>query len=488
MSLLSRTILAFAAAALLVVFVAFTAIQNARLTVSTTARVVHTQQVLQQLEAVISDIKDLETTQRGFLLTGSQSQLRIYQQGLQNLPQRMTELETLLADNPRQQQALQQLQTDVTAKIRFSDQAIVLRQKQGLNAAIELLMSEQGMRLMDAIRQRVLKMQEHERELLTQRSADNQRAAEQTIWIVQLGMGLALLIVALAGGLMLRSLRQREALEQQLHQVFDAQNAARSLQQSVLTLGAISEQLVGSASQVATSGLDTAENTREVNQTLQQVASAIEQLGASIREISGNASEAARMARAGVRSASETRVTVQELQETSVEMNQVLRLISSIAQQTKILALNATLEAARAGEAGKGFAAVANEVKELAKETTQAAEEIGRRLQSVREVSQGAREALSSIGTTIESISELQGMIASAVEEQSVVTHQIGRNMGSLTQSMASIQQGMNQVSHAAEDTDAGARQVQQTATEVRQVLLQLQQMISLRTGGTQDD
>ena len=169
--------------------------------------------------------------------------------------------------------------------------------------------------------------------------------------------------------------------------------------------------------------------TEQVSRNLQTVATGAEEMSSTIKEIAKNAGEAAKIASEAVRSAQTTNAIVSKLGESSIEIGQVIKVITSIAQQTNLLALNATIEAARAGEAGKGFAVVANEVKELAKQTAKATEDISRKITAIQEDTKGAVEAIGSIDGIIHQINDISNTIATAVEEQSATTNEMSRNV-----------------------------------------------------------
>ena len=124
-----------------------------------------------------------------------------------------------------------------------------------------------------------------------------------------------------------------------------------------------------------------------------------------------------------------TNETVAKLGTVGQEIGNVVKVITSIAEQTNLLALNATIEAARAGEAGKGFAVVASEVKELAQETARATEDIARRVEAIQADTGGAVDAIGEIAAIIASINDYQTTIASAVEEQTATTNEMSRNV-----------------------------------------------------------
>jgi methyl-accepting chemotaxis protein len=107
----------------------------------------------------------------------------------------------------------------------------------------------------------------------------------------------------------------------------------------------------------------------------------------------------------------------------------VVRLITAIAEQTNLLALNATIEAARAGDMGKGFAVVAGEVKDLARQTAQATEQITARIAAIQDSSTAAAAAIGEIANVITRIGDYTTTIASAVEEQPATTAEVSRNV-----------------------------------------------------------
>ena len=163
--------------------------------------------------------------------------------------------------------------------------------------------------------------------------------------------------------------------------------------------------------------------------SVETVAAAAEQLTSSIQEIARSSAAAARVAVEAAEAADATNTTVESLGESSAEIGQVVKVITQIAEQTNMLALNATIEAARAGEAGKGFAVVASEVKDLARETTSATEDIASKVDAIQSDSHGAVAAIRNIKEVVDRINELQTSIATAVEEQTAATNEISRNM-----------------------------------------------------------
>jgi methyl-accepting chemotaxis protein len=163
----------------------------------------------------------------------------------------------------------------------------------------------------------------------------------------------------------------------------------------------------------------------------------------------------------------DARETVSKLGVSSAEIGQVVKVINSIAEQTNLLALNATIEAARAGEAGKGFAVVANEVKELAKETARATEEIAQKIAGIQSDTQSTVKAIGEIGDIINKVNDISNTIASAVEERTATTNEMGRNVSEASRGGHEIAVNIGSVARSAAETTKGAQSVKRAAEEL---------------------
>ncbi|MBK7642977.1 MAG: globin-coupled sensor protein [Planctomycetes bacterium] len=188
------------------------------------------------------------------------------------------------------------------------------------------------------------------------------------------------------------------------------------------------QEIATCASTLGSSSAALASISEQFSSTSTAVAAAMEEMSASIKEIAGNSSSASKVAQNAVVSSNEASGAMDTLGASSRDIQQVIKLISSIAGQTNLLALNATIEAARAGEAGKGFAVVAAEVKELARQTATATGDIGRMIEAIQSGTAGATQGIGNISGIIKEISEYEHSIAAAVEEQSTVISDISRN------------------------------------------------------------
>ena len=253
---------------------------------------------------------------------------------------------------------------------------------------------------------------------------------------------------------------------------------ARTLAGASEQLSGINRTLAGSAEQTSAQARIVSNAAAEVSGNITVTASGTEEMGASIREIARNAADAARVARQAVQVADRTKTTVARLGESSTEIGKVVKVITAIAQQTNLLALNATIEAARAGDAGKGFAVVANEVKELAKGTAKATEEIGRKIEIIQGDTRDAVGEIHEIAGIIEQISGIQTTIAGAVEEQTATTNEMSRTVSEAARSAGAIAENMVGVAEAADATTASVAECQDAADQLARLSEQLHALV----------
>lgn len=273
--------------------------------------------------------------------------------------------------------------------------------------------------------------------------------------------------------------REKEQMENMQNVITHITENSQTLAGASEELTATSQQMAGNAEETSAQANVVSGASQEVSGSVQSVATGTEELTASIREIAQNANEAARITTEAVEMAETTNKTINQLGDSSLEIGNVIKVITSIAEQTNLLALNATIEAARAGEAGKGFSVVANEVKELANQTGKATEDISQRISAIQGDTKQAVEGVGKISEIINKINDISNTIASAVEEQTATANEMTRSVQEASKGTAEIANNISGVAQAAESTTQGASDSQSAASELARIAAELQNVVN---------
>jgi methyl-accepting chemotaxis protein len=255
-----------------------------------------------------------------------------------------------------------------------------------------------------------------------------------------------------------------EVVTDKVKLVDDLTKSAAELGDAADNLLNVSNSLSSGAEETSAQANTASVAAEEVNAGVQTVATNMEEMVAAIKEITRTTNEASSMSNEAMKMAKSTNEIISQLGESSMDIGNVIKVISSIAQQTNLLALNATIEAARAGEAGKGFAVVANEVKELAKQTAKATADITKKIEAIQTDSKGAVDAIGEISEAIEKVNGYAGNIAASVEEQAATTNEVTKIVTQSAEGVKQINENISQVSSAASTTGKDATTAQSSA------------------------
>jgi methyl-accepting chemotaxis protein len=211
---------------------------------------------------------------------------------------------------------------------------------------------------------------------------------------------------------------------------------------------------------------------------VESAAAAADELSKSIAEINRQLVSASNVVGAATAEAQTTNTAIGELAQSAQKINDVVKLIQSVAGQTNLLALNATIEAARAGTAGKGFAVVASEVKALAVQTAKATDVIAGQIAAVQSSTQSAVRAIGSIAGRMEEIKLFTSAIATSVEQQNAATGEISDNVAAAATGTRAVVGVLEKVSSAIADMHYSADTVLTASNAVEKAAVNLSESV----------
>jgi methyl-accepting chemotaxis protein len=470
--------------------------------------VAHTHVVRETLAATLSSIKDAETGQRGFVLTGEERYLAPYTEALRVVDSDVRKLRELTPDNPRQQMRIAALQPLIASKLAELAETIALRRQRGEKAAVEVVLTDRGKNAMDDIRRLAGEMDDEESSLLRDRDMQATATAKFASNVMIFG-GLAVIaLVSIVGILIQRSitgplttfmqfvgrvgqgdLSQQSSvssadelgelgkgLDQMVLGLKDVAVQARSATEN---LNSASVEILASTQQQAASTGEQAAAVQQTNITMEEVMQSSTQIVERAKQVAASAEATSAASHAGLQAMENTSKTMEgirtqaeavaenvvSLSEKTQAIGEIISTVNDIAEQSHLLALNAAIEAAAAGEHGRSFSVIAGEVKNLADQSREATVQVRGILGDIQ------KGINSSVMLTEEAVKRVE----SGRQQADVANGTIRTMAESIQQSVQAFQQIV-----------AGSNQQQIGFTQVRQAVRDIGQASQQNAAGTQ--
>jgi methyl-accepting chemotaxis protein len=469
-----KLVAGFGLSALTLAVIAAVSYSNVNRQIESDGWVKHTYEVRGKLTELIEGLLNAETGVRGFIISGDEGFLEPYTSALVQIPALVNDLRKLTADNPHQQQRLALLSPLIDAKITQFKERVDLRRNQGLEAAAKLVTTGVSKRTMDQIRALIGEADQEEGNLLSRRSEEAKSISSLTVMIILWGGLLGTLAVACIGWFISRSLSE---------QIGNAVGQVRSS----------STELQAAANQQASGAKEQAAAMTEIATTISELLATSRQIAESAQRVAHNAEQTANAARTGHGTVDLTHESISgirrqvdqivshmlELGRKSQEIGAVLDIVSELAEQTNILAINATIEAAGAGEAGKRFAVVAEEIRKLADRVGGSTKEVRTLIDDVRSAVNTTVMATETGSKAVDAGTRQFGDVASTFK-------QIATLVSTTTDAAREIELSTKQQSTAVEQVNVAIANVTQasveTETSASQTLQTVSQMATLST------
>jgi methyl-accepting chemotaxis protein len=475
----------FAVAGLTILLVAGMGYQSTHRLIENDEQVSHTQQVRTETGLLLSLLKDAETGQRGYIITRDDSYLEPFRSALVSIDKAYGNVRSLTSDNATRQRQLDAVKPLIDAKIAELQRTIDLRKAGKADEALKIISGGKGKVLMDQIRGILAEMDQDERSLLDVRREAAESSAQLTKAVILWGSVAGLTFVALIGWFITRSLSQQIG------------SAVGQIQSS-------SAELQAAANQQATGAKEQATAMSEIATTISELLATSRQIAESAQRVALIADQTANSAKTGdgtVQRANDSIGSIRrqvdlivshmlDLGTKSQQIGAVLDIVSELAEQTNILAINATIEAAGAGDAGKRFAVVADEIRKLSERVTSSTKEIRTLIESVRSAvnttvmtTETGSKSVDAGSKQFDEVASAFGRIGGLVTTTTDASREIELSTKQQKTAVEQVNVAISNVAQATRETEASSGQMLQTASQLATLSKDLLRIVHPQAG-----
>jgi methyl-accepting chemotaxis protein len=461
------------------------AYRNINVLTSTSLMVTHAHEVLDHIELLMSQMRDAETGQRGYVITGEEQYLEPYTNALAVIPGSLGELRRLTAASPEQQKRLDVVDSNIKAKLEELKLVIDLRRKGDADGAVKEVRTGRGRRFMDDVRVTMGEMDRDEREAIKQRTTEAEAAAGNGRTTIVVGTIVCLLFLLTTAFLLTRSFGNQIG------------SAVRHMQSSSAELQSAANQQVSGARESATA-------MTEITTTIGELLATSRQIAESAQRVAHITEQTAGAARNGDTTAQRTQDSVGsikrqvdlivsymlELGKKSQQIGGILEIINELSEQTNILAINATIEASGAGEAGTRFAVIADEIRKLADRVGGSTKEIRSLIEEIRSsvnttvmATEGGSKAVDLGARQFVEVSTALRQIADLLQTTTQASKEIELSTKQQTTAVEQVNIAISNVARAAKETEVSSNQTLQTAGRLAGLSRDLTRMIQSAAG-----
>jgi methyl-accepting chemotaxis protein len=473
----------FAVGVLALIVVSVTGLRSAASVTENDQWVSHTYQVRRELALLLTGLLDAETGQRGFVLTAREEYLEPYRSALKTVDKTHAELRQLTIDNPHQTARLDAMRPVLDTRMEVLKNLIEQRRSSTLEATAASIGTGEGKQLMDKLRVLVNEMDEEETRLLESRRHTAEASADSTRLIIEWGSFIAVILTIAVGWLITKSLSGQLG------------SAAQHIQSSSTELQASSNQQATGAREQATAMTEVATTISELMATSRQIADSAKR----VSQIAGQTAAAARSGDTTVTKGHEAASTVRKqvdlivdhmlaLGKKSQQVGSVLDIVAELAEQTNILAINATIEAAGAGEAGRRFGVVADEIRKLADRVAGSTKEIRSMVDDVRTAvnttvmaTEAGSKAVDAGTTTVIEMASAFQQITTLVGTTTDAAREIELSTKQQATAVEQVNVAITTVASATREAEASASQTLQTASQLTELSTRLLRIVQTK-------